>query len=212
MSPHKKSLDSTTWNRSIHPLTTKRQPIQPSKRWTQLFNISLKNCFLIANFKIRSAPNSNANTSIGSWSRGLSDQRMRWGIVYSWRRLTKLPLEAHNCHLQPVLMFAKLRHLRPSYCSALTEAQNSLVTYLRGFPSGQYRNSQMMAEAQGFSPVCNGGFHSHSSSWCDSNFEMAGYSGWMDSQEQRWLSALLEWRLSKSGVRPPYHFNEPSDD
>ena len=70
----KKSLDSTTWNRLIHPLPTKKQPIQLSKQWTQLFNISLKHCFLVAGFEIRRTPNSNVNSSIGSWSGSLSDQ------------------------------------------------------------------------------------------------------------------------------------------
>lgn len=37
-----------------------------SKQWTQLFNISLRHCFLVADFKIRSTPNSNVNTSIDS--------------------------------------------------------------------------------------------------------------------------------------------------
>ena len=152
MPPRKKSPDSTTWNHSIHPLTTKRQPIQPSKRWTQLFNISLKNCFLIADFKIRSTPNSNVNASIGEWSRGLSDQRMRWGIVYSRRRLT-------NSLWRPITIICNLfwcsRHC-DTFNRAIVphwqKAQNSLVTYLRGFPLGQCRNSQMMAEAWGFPP------------------------------------------------------------
>jgi hypothetical protein len=134
----------------------------------------------------------------------------------------QLPLEAYNYHLQPILMFAKSRHLRLSYCSALAEAQNSLLTYLRGFPLGQCRNSHMMAEARGF-PDCSGGFHSHSSlSWCESSsdsvpsksiklsppvfealtryvittlrVEIAGYFDWIDSQEQRWRPA--PWVIS----------------
>jgi hypothetical protein len=52
--------------RSIHSLTTKRQPIQPSKQWTKLFNISLKHCFPVADSKLRSTPNFNVNSSIGS--------------------------------------------------------------------------------------------------------------------------------------------------
>ena len=114
------------------------------------------------------------------------------------------PLEAHNYHLQTVLMFAKSRHLRPSYCPALAETQNSLLTYLRGFPLGQCRNSQMMAEARGF-PDCSGGFHSHSSlSWCEpssdsvpcSNLPWDGWIFGLDRQSGAKMASCASWVIS----------------
>jgi len=42
-------------------------------------------------FQNQECPNSNVNNSIDSWSGSLSNQRIRWGIVYSWKRLTNSP-------------------------------------------------------------------------------------------------------------------------